>query len=292
MRKSNKNNKLIVGTVQFGLDYGINNKGGKVALAEVFKILDLAKLVGIQTLDSAEVYGNAHEIIGGYHKVRNSKFKIITKIPTVIDGDTVSEKVKKYKTQLALDEIDTLMFHSYASYLENSSLIEELLLLKEKGEIHKIGVSIYTNEEALELLEDERIELVQLPFNLLDNWSLRGETLKKLKENGKEVHTRSAFLQGLFFKDLKVTDPLFKAFGDEVSILKQLGIDNGFTMQQMALLYCLQQDCIDKVVIGVDNEHQLSLNLAAVKMELSSQIMSIIDAIKVKNFTMLNPSKW
>ena len=69
------NNKLILGTAQMGLDYGINNLSGKVSKNKSIEILEYAFDNGIRILDTAEVYGNAHEIIGFYHKLNpNKKF--------------------------------------------------------------------------------------------------------------------------------------------------------------------------------------------------------------------------
>src|SRR5687768_14232655 len=74
----NSLDKIILGTVQLGLDYGINNSTGKPDSKEAFKILELAYKNGICTLDTANAYGNAEEIIGDYHKT-NPKFKVNTK---------------------------------------------------------------------------------------------------------------------------------------------------------------------------------------------------------------------
>ena len=76
------NNKLILGTVQFGLKYGINNTIGKLKKDEVLSLMKVAYNSGIRILDTAEAYGNAHQLIGDFHnKNDNLKFKIITKFP-------------------------------------------------------------------------------------------------------------------------------------------------------------------------------------------------------------------
>ena len=73
------NKKLILGTAQFGLDYGIHNQTGKLPSKEIFKVLDYAYANGIETLDTAEVYGNAIEIISSYHESCKNRFKILNK---------------------------------------------------------------------------------------------------------------------------------------------------------------------------------------------------------------------
>ncbi len=115
------NNKLILGTVQMGLAYGINNTVGKVSLENSHEILEHAFDHGIQILDSAEAYGNAHEVIGSFHKNHpNKSFEIITKLPHQFDAN-ISDKVNAYLTDLQVSQLHALLFHSYSSYKENIS---------------------------------------------------------------------------------------------------------------------------------------------------------------------------
>ena len=71
-------NKLILGTVQFGLKYGINNTIGKPKKNEVLNLLKFAYNSGIRVLDTAEAYGNAHQLIGNYHKKQDKFLKFVT----------------------------------------------------------------------------------------------------------------------------------------------------------------------------------------------------------------------
>ena len=71
--------KLILGTVQFGLDYGINNRLGKPSKQKVFEILDYASQNEIKILDTADTYGSATELLGNYNNSNSSRFLINTK---------------------------------------------------------------------------------------------------------------------------------------------------------------------------------------------------------------------
>ena len=76
-----------------GLDYGVNNTYGKISNRQSFEILSLAFSNGINILDTAEVYGNSHHIIGNFHyKNPSSKFKIITKLPHDIKTHEIKAK--------------------------------------------------------------------------------------------------------------------------------------------------------------------------------------------------------
>ena len=93
-----QNNKIILGTVQFGLDYGINNKEGRPTYETIKEILDLAHTKKIIFLDTAEAYGNSHEIIGEYHANSNNKFKVTTKFSSLRKDlpSNISERIKHH----------------------------------------------------------------------------------------------------------------------------------------------------------------------------------------------------
>lgn len=113
------NHKLILGTVQMGLPYGINNSVGKVSLKDSHSILEYAFENGIKLLDTAEAYGNAHQVIGSFHHSRPEKtFEIITKLPHEFDA-RINEKVDQYLKELKVGQLHALLFHSFSSYKKN-----------------------------------------------------------------------------------------------------------------------------------------------------------------------------
>ncbi|MGF1555126.1 aldo/keto reductase [Paucihalobacter sp.] len=284
--------KFILGTVQMGLNYGINNSSGKVSLDDSFEILEYAFDNGIRILDSAEAYGDAHQVIGAFHKNHPEKtFEIITKLTHHFDAQ-IKEKVSIYLAELQVSQLHALLFHSYDSFKKNIGNFDVLLELKAQNRIKHIGVSVYTNTEIEAVILNDDIEIIQIPFNLLDNNALRGEILKKAKAKGKTIHTRSAFLQGLFFKDLNSENPTVKQLHKELMELGDIKIKSNYPMSQLALNYCAQQDYIDNVLIGVDSKSQLQENITALNLSMSPEIMADIDAIKVKNVDLLNPSLW
>lgn len=285
--------KIILGTVQFGLDYGINNAVGKVKKDEVFDILDEAYNRNVKVLDSAKVYGDAHSIIGLYHNNRpRNKFQIITKLPHEFNSANVEKEILEYCKELDVERLNTLMFHSYDSYKKNETILEKLFNLKTIGLIEKLGVSVYDNLQAENVIKVKGIDLIQLPFNLLDNRSLRGNILKFAKNEGKEVHTRSAFLQGLFFIDRKSSVKHYNSLKNEISELDKISSDFNIPLQKLSLAYCLNQPEIDKVLIGVDGLNQLKNNLEIVDYPNLEQAFLEINKIKIVNENLLNPSKW
>lgn len=286
-------NKLILGTVQMGLNYGINNSTGKISFDDCCDILSKGFKCGLRILDTAEAYGDAHQVIGDFHRLnQDKKFKIITKMPYGVEYGDVGKKIIGYLENLNVNCLEVLMFHSFDTYKMNIESLDVLLKLKELGQIKYLGVSVYTNEQIEELLEDDRIDVVQLPFNLLDNEKLRGELITQLKLKGKIVHTRSAFLQGLFFKDNSSENAVYKALINELSIIDNIVKEENTTITNLALSYCLEQKNIDNVLIGVDSLKQLEENLKVMDYSISKKALNKINAIKIEDKHLLNPALW
>lgn len=287
------NSKLILGTAQFGLNYGVNNLTGKPKRREVFGILKTAYDSGIRVLDTAEVYGNAHQLIGDFHKAHeNLKFKIITKFPHNTQNNLIKSKVIEYLDLMNLEALDVLMFHSFDSFKSNYNLLNALCELKSHGIIKNIGVSVYTNSDLKSLLNEDLVTVVQLPFNLLDNFKVRGDLIEKLKLKGKIIHTRSAFLQGLFFK--KHTDNFYivKSLNSYLKDLDKIKEDLDCTMEELALSYCIMQKNIDNIIIGVDSKIQLNSNIKAANYVINEEASKRLNNIAVENLDLLNPSLW
>ena len=285
--------KLILGTVQLGVNYGINNSEGKPSLEKSLDILNMAYENGIRTLDTAEAYGNAHQLIGNYHKTQNKfKFKIITKFPHNIKHNLIKIKVVEYLDLLCVKALDVIMFHSFNSFQSNYNSLNALNELKSDGLIKNIGVSVYTNAQLESLLNEDLITVVQLPFNMLDNFNVRGDLINKLKKKGKIIHTRSAFLQGLFFKKSSDDMSIVKALKSHLQKLKEITKKQGCSMEELALSYCINQKNIDNVIIGVDSISQLNDNIKASSYEINKEALKCIDNISVENLDLLNPSLW
>lgn len=286
--------KLILGTVQFGLNYGINNIKGKPSFLEVKDILDISFLNGIRLLDTAESYGDSQERIGAYHEKSSNSFLVITKFSaTRLDLPyNIKERVYANLKTLRIESLYSYMFHSYVDFIKYyPDFKEDLIFLKKEKSIQKIGVSLYTNEELEEVLKYDEVDLIQLPFNLLDNSSQRKEILLKAKSMGVEIHTRSVFLQGLFFKDTNMLEGSLKSLEPYLEELKSLEKENN-KMGDLALNYVFQQEYIDNVLIGVDTVAQLITNIDSIQKQLPKSIIERIDKIQVQEKKMLNPSNW
>lgn len=285
-------NKLILGTVQFGLRYGINNSSPKPTNIEVFEILHIAREAGISILDTADAYGNATELIGRLHHISEKSFNIITKFKEVNDEINFTSWMLYTLEKLKVQKLYACMYHSINDYLYKPHLIKELIAFYNEGVIEKIGISIYTNEQFEKVINDPSVHLVQLPFNLLDNDNIRGSLIKKAKEEGKTIHVRSVFLQGLFFINLANLPTKLKPLGKYLNLLNTLCKDLDITIQALALGYVCQNQLIDGVIIGVDNAAQLQSNLAVLSSNLPQSAIEEVNKIIVSAPELLNPVNW
>ena len=288
-------NKIILGTVQFGLEYGINNRSGKPSKETVNTILDFAFENGIRLLDTAEAYGDAQEVIGAYHRQSNNKFNVITKFSSG-RRDLPSSFIERISLDLHILNIPSLycyMFHSFEDFrLHYGEHKNEIAELKASGVIKKLGVSVYENEEINELIDERDVDLIQLPFNLLDNNSQRLDSVKRAKNMGVEIHTRSAFLQGLFFRNIDDLPEKLKALKPHLCEIRRIAETNNLSLGDLSLNYVVQQKGIDNVLIGVDSREQLIQNLKSLENVILDQAIKEIDLIHVMLTNLLNPSNW
>lgn len=201
--------KLGLGTVQFGLKYGITNHKGQTSAREVGNCLAYADAERITLIDTAALYGNAEQVIGEMLP-RPHRFRIITKtrplqpeLPLPEALNSVMAGVHQSLNLLKEHRLAGLLIHRPDDLLgpNGDALFNCLDEMKSDGIIEKIGVSLYTPNEVLAVLARYPVDLVQLPLNPLDQRHLTRGTLAALEEAGVEIHIRSAFLQGLLLAD-------------------------------------------------------------------------------------------
>lgn len=239
--------RIGLGTVQFGLDYGISNPNGKPDETEVSEILELATSQGIKYLDTANAYGESEWRLGKYG-VKN--FKVVTKfMPENVSG-TVETQLDNSLKLLKTHNVYGYLSHRPAEILQHPVLWQKLIALRDENKIQKIGFSLDQPSDLTQLIEKNFIpDIVQVPYNYFDR---RFESLfTELKNLNIEIHTRSAFLQGLFFlKDFPTR------FQDVSNVIKELQRSVA-DLPSGLLQFVLNNKNVDVVVIGVQTVEQL-----------------------------------
>jgi aryl-alcohol dehydrogenase-like predicted oxidoreductase len=279
--------KLALGTVQFGLDYGITNSDGQVSNSEVEKILDFSLKNGINVLDTASSYGNSEKVLG---KIGVNDYQIITKtIPLKNDVNEVIDGFYKSLENLNKDQIEGLLVHNIND-IENKQfdvLFNKLSKLKKEGLVKKIGFSTYTPEHVDLLLDNFEFDLIQLPFNIFDVRLIEGGQLQALKNKGVEIHARSVFLQGVLLDFDNLSD-YFLSWKKQFNKYQIMVENSGFSLLEYALNFALNIQEIDKVLVGVNTEKQLREIVGSVK----GQEQISFNADPIYDINLLNPSLW
>jgi len=286
------NNKLILGTAQFGMDYGINNTRGKIPQTEVFEILNRALEAKIDVLDTASAYGESEEAIGTFMKKRKRILKIVSKF---YQSNTrkASAIFNSSLEKLGIDKFYGYLVHNFGQYKEDPDIWGVLRELKSSGKVGKIGFSLYSPCELDYLFENKLdIDIVQLPYSVFDHRFESYFTI--LKEKGIEIHVRSAFLQGLvFMQPDNLPEYLVKA-EDYVRSLQSISTDSGISISALCLDFVLVNPCVDRVIIGVDSLKHLNENLANIDSfkKIESVYYSKLDKLAISDENLILPYRW
>jgi aryl-alcohol dehydrogenase-like predicted oxidoreductase len=282
--------KLILGTAQFGQNYGINNKSGQPSKYDTFEILDCANQKGINIIDTADAYGNASDIIGEYNQINPNAFKINTKFK--IGDIEINNQLDIALNKLCVDKINTYFYHSFTDFIGFPESLDELVELREKKLIEKIGISVYDNDEFLEGINCKEINTIQIPFNLFDNYYQRGKLLELAKSKGKNIQVRSVYLQGLFFMNPSELPLNLQPLSKYIVQINKIASENKISINNLALQYAIMQSCIDNVIVGVDNISQLEENIQLLNQTIDINIKNEIDNIHILESELLYPKNW
>lgn len=286
-------NKICLGTVQFGQDYGVANTEGQVSKQEAFKILDYAQSVGIELLDTALSYGKSEDVLGDYIKENKTAFRIITKLAQVKEYQKgcVDRALEQSLHRLNVNKIYGYLLHNFED-LHKDDLWDEVNGLKSGGKIQKIGFSLYKPQE-LEYLLNQNIafDIVQLPYSLFDR---RFEKyFLVLKNKNIEIHARSIFLQGAFFLNPDDLPSALNSLKPKLESVKAIADGQNLTVESLCLNFVLSNLDIDKVLIGVDNLAQLKRNIDGLECEpMVKRLADQLDSVKVENEDVLLPYNW
>jgi aryl-alcohol dehydrogenase-like predicted oxidoreductase len=281
--------KLALGTVQFGLKYGINNISGVPTNVELESILMLAKKAGIELLDSAQGYGDAEERLG---KFSEYDFQVITKFKKLGSGYPFHEELRESLNKLNTECVYGYIAHDGDLLIENPQWWQGLQEAKSQGLVKKIGYSLYSVNQLESLLSKKMIpDLIQFPFNIFDQRF--APYMSELVSLGVEIHTRSVYLQGLLQMNPERLSNNLEQLKTNLIKLRDIAVQNNLSISELCLGFALSNPLINNVVIGIDNASQLDENIyISQKDSLSKEVIRELLSIKVTKLNLLNPSNW
>lgn len=286
--------RLSLGTVQFGQDYGIANKNGKVPPGEAAEILDYAQSVGVDCLDTAFAYGESENVIGKYLREKPNNFKIVSKCPSLepYRPGKVEGFLEQSLGRLGIKKLYGYLLHRSSDIFINGDPWNELARFKKNGSVKKIGFSLYSPDELVSLLDRGiDFDIVQVPYSIFDRRFEKYFDL--LKRNGKEIHVRSVFLQGLAFLSLNDLPVSLERAKPQLKNLRQIARERNITHEAICLNFVLINRHIDKVIIGVDSLAQVKSNVSSIgSLDNVREVYGQLSGIKVEQEDILLPYKW
>ena len=284
--------KLALGTVQFGLSYGIANQAGMVPADAAAAIVRHARSAGMDTLDTAAAYGDSEARLG---TIGVADWRVVSKLPPFPDpcDDIPGWAVASAHASLARLKVPGLyglLLHRPDQLLGpgGDRLFDALQQLKADGLVRKIGVSIYDPSELDALWRRFPCDLVQAPFNLLDRRLITSGWLARLAAGDVEVHVRSVFLQGLLLMPRESRPPGFRRWEGVWAALDRWLLEAGLTPLEACLRDALAVREIARIVVGVDSLRHLTDILAAA----DGHAGRIPDELRTDDRDLLNPARW
>jgi aryl-alcohol dehydrogenase-like predicted oxidoreductase len=289
--------KLGLGTVQFGLDYGVTNLRGRVSPDEAGRIIGDAIAAGIRVFDTAAAYGDSETILG--QTLRHPEARIVTKLPA-LDGESIDVATidglrrifEQSLKRLQRQSVDALLLHRPDDLGKpgGDKLARLLADLKSAGLCRRTGVSVYDEAQINAAKKSMSVELVQAPANLLDQRLLRDGSLQRLKDAGCEVHVRSAFLQGLLIGLEGPLPEYFRQHAQKLDRVRAAAAAEKLSTLQLALGFLLERPDIDHVIVGVTRAEELAAIFDAARRPKA--LPGGLEKLACDDPGLINPSLW
>ena len=282
--------EIILGTAQFGLDYGITNVSGLVKPRTVKSILRFAEANGITKLDTAQAYGRSEILLQSFQN-----FKIMAKLS--VNGiqksfdyeEAIKQSLEKSLINLGRSTIYCVMIHDaeVISIQQIVKTVKVLELFKKEGIIKKIGVSLYNPNKLKQLLNACKLDVAQVPVNIFDKRFCSPEIKKIVLEHNIKLYARSIFLQGTLLasetpKQLVKWDSAFKHFRD-------FCLENRVSQLKCCLAFARSLNFVTGIVVGITAVSELKEILS----EFGSPHPNLdFKHLTVKDKYLIDPSKW
>lgn len=297
--------RFALGTAQIGLPYGRANRSGLPDEASAVEIVRLAVASGVAVIDTARAYGASEERIGrALSGLAANSVSVVSKLsidPADRESESatrgaVVESVRRSLQALHVASLDGMLLHDVSDYsLFGGCVVDELVRLRDQGMVGEIGISLNEPEEVETILHDERIQRVQVPFNLLsDEWVDVCERLFDMR--ALNIMTRSAYLQGVLISPPSVW-PQITGYdpGDVVSVLTDLSSElHRDGVDDLCIAYLRGQSWIATIVVGVESESQLRRNLELFNLPplTETEIDMVCDRVPAVPADVMRPWKW
>lgn len=291
--------RLILGTAQLGMTYGIANRTGRPNGNVATAVVDAAWQGGIRCFDTAQAYGDSETVLGNcVHSLGiANQVNVVSKLSPDIDAtnrDLIFHCLEKSFERLRLSSLYGLMLHCEEMLDDwNDGLGDALIELKALGRVRHIGVSVYTPERAFQALETEGIDLVQIPANILDRRCELAEVGEAAVRRGCELHVRSVFLQGLLLISPEELSAKMSFVKPVLAQLAALAAEANLAQQEVSLLYVRERWPHARVLFGAESERQVRSNIDCWQKKIDPSVFEKFDeAFNHVDEKIIRPDRW
>lgn len=268
--------EIAFGCVEIGMPYGIWVEGPEDMLSEkeAVELLNLAVDSGINFFDTARMYGNSEDIIGKAFKSRRHEVVLATKCVHLLDAqgklpskgkikEIIEQSLLESLRNLQTDYVDLFMLHQATpEILDNEEILTTFAKLKKKGLFRATGVSTYTTEVSKKTIDSGLWNMIQLPFNLMDQ--RQGVLFKEAEEKGVGIVVRSVLLKGLLSDRGVNLHPALSKVEKHIANYKRLLEGCNYDLSSLATKFALSFPEVSAVLIGIDKKEYLEQALKTV----------------------------
>lgn len=299
VRQLNQQVRLVLGTAQLGMNYGIANKAGQPDFGLAEKIIENAWESGIKEYDTAQAYGESEKVLG--HALRSlgleSEVKVITKFDpnlNYLDKGALEQSLTESLSRLGVLSLHGLMLHREESLaLWDRGLGDILRGFVTEGLTRYIGVSVYSPEKAGLALKTDGIDMIQLPSNIFDRRFEKAGIFDLAQDIGKQIYIRSIFLQGLLLMPPNALPEHMRFAAPVLGRLTSFAQDVGLNIMELCIGYIKNVFPHVRLIFGAETPEQVRENLkfwnAVWTDGLAQRIQTEFEDI---DEMILNPSLW
>lgn len=290
--KDKMSSKIIIGSANFGIDYGIKNTVGKVNDDELYQIVKTMQVSGIDSFDSAIDYVDSHKVLG---KLKVKDFKVDTKLPSLLPAEKdidkwVNDQILQSLKDLSIENLNSVYFHNSMQLLDKDfakKAIESIKRIKKKGLINQIGISIYDPMILEQLPIISEFDVIQAPLNIFDRRIIDSGWLERLYKENIKIIARSVFLQGLLLMEKRERPEYFSKW-NELLIYDEWLEDINVSRVEACMQFIFSIPQIEGVIIGIDNANHLKEILDYLKptnLEFPNSLVS-------NDHGLIDPNNW
>lgn len=294
--------KLCIGTVQFGVGYGLHGKPTPV-VADSVALLNAAVRQGVDAIDTSSLYGEAENVVGAFMRqslVPRENLFLVSKFGlSSFEGLSAAECVGRLErgaetslAKMGVEYIDAYICH-VPSAVHDERIVRAMVSLRESGKAHKVGFSVYETDEAVAAIDTHAVDFLQIPLSVLDQRMSVEGVLDRAAEAGVELHARSAFVQGLaLMAENEVPEHLI-ATRPVLVQLERLCREFGVARRDLAMAFVRGHRQVSHLVFGVHDMNQLQENVDSFSADVPEEALKEAKRLFAEvDSNLVMPNKW